>query len=521
MATTARELFTTWGFDINDKPLQDLNKHVNSVKNTLKALSIAAAASAGALFGIAKSVADAGDKAAKLSRALGLTAQGYQALGFAAGIGGLKQQEFNVGIQRFSRSLTEAKRGMETYVRPFTALGISAKKLADQNLSAEETFLKVADALGKMPDGFEKTATAQELFGRSGAKLIPLFSSGAAGIRELMAEAHALGIVMDEELLADSEEFQDAMLRAKSVIIGIRNTIGAKLIPMINKLLTYFKKIGLANKALVESKLTAFIEGLISFIKYVIILFRGLWIVVNRIVSIFGGWERALKTLMTALGIFLALKLTHALGGIVIALGQVVLGFRTMGTAALIAQAKALAIPLLIGAGLIALGLIIEDLIGYFQGKDSITGRLLASFQETFPKLHKYLADFFGAYIQGAKLLISGFKTVFGWIIAIGKAVGKAITPALGVMGGFLKGGALGGITAATGGMSPATSPVSNTTNNKNVTGNVSIKPKIDISVNGAGNPKEVGLAVATEVKNVFSGIVRETGRDFPRTIEE
>ena len=518
MAVTARELFTTWGFDINDKPLQDLNKHVNSLKSTFKALSIAAAASAGALFGIAKSVADAGDQAAKLSRALGLTAQGYQALGFAAGIGGLKQAEFNVGIQRFSRSLTEAKRGMETYVRPFTALGISAKKLADQNLSAEETFLKVADALGKMPDGFEKTATAQELFGRSGAKLIPLFSSGAAGIRELMKEAETLGIVMGEDLLADSEEFQDAMLRAKSVIVGIRNTIGAKLIPVINNLLSYFKKIGLANKKLIESKLTAFIEGMISFIKYVIMQLKALWYVVNGVVRLFGGWERVLKTLVTGLKIFLALKITYALGGIVIALGQIVLGFKSAGAAAMIAQAKIMAIPILVGAALIALGLIIEDVISYFQGKDSITGRLLASFQETFPRLHKFLADFFGAYIRGTKFLINGFRVVYSWIVAIGQAFGKSVKPAIGMIGRVLKAGALGGITEMASGFSPATSPVSTT--NRNVTGNVSIKPKIEISVSGAGNPKEVGLAVATEVKNVFSGIVRETGRDFPRAIE-
>jgi len=520
MATTARELFTTWGFDINDKPLQDLNKHIDSTKNTLKALAIAAAASAGALFGIAKSVADAGDQAAKLSRALGLTVKGYQALGFAAGIGGLKQQEFNVGIQRFSRSLTEAKRGMETYTRPFTALGISAKALAEQNLSAEETFLKVADAIGKMPDGFEKTATAQELFGRSGAKLIPLFSGGAAGIRELMREAETLGIVMGKDLLDNSEEFQDAMLRAKSVIIGIRNTIGAQLIPVINELLTHFKNLTLANKAFIELKLKAFIQGMIGFLKYVLIRLKALWFAVNGIVQLFGGWERVLKTLMTGLKIFLALKLTYALGGIVLALGQIVLGFKAVGTAALIAQAKVMALPLLIGAGLLALVAIIEDIVSFFQGKDSLTGRLLAGFQESFPRLHKYLADFFGAYKRGAAMLIGSFKTVFGWIVAIGTAFGKVISPALGAMGGIFKGGKGDDIKAMAGGMTPATSPPAGITN-RNVTGNISIKPKIDISVNGAGDPRAVGLAVATEVKTIFSGIVRETGRDFPQTIEE
>lgn len=519
MAVTARELFTTWGFDIDDKPLQQLNKNLNSIKNTLKVVGIAAVASAGALFGIAKSVAIAGDQTAKTADKLGVGIEALQEMRFAADRAGVGIKSFDVGLQRFTRRASEAATGTGVAKDTLIELGVQLKDSQGNLRPIEDLLGDVAEGFKKIPSQSDRVRHAFKLFDTEGVALVNLLQQGKGAMEDYREEARRMGYVISTETARAAEEFQDRWKDVTSVIVGLRNELGSKLIPIFTDLMIRFREFVLQNRELIKTNLNKFIQGLIRVLKILTIIGKGMWTTINRIVSLFGGWEKAIVGLVKIVGVFLALKMTAALGGIVLALGQLAVGFNAVGKAALFAQAKALAIPLLIGAGIIALGLIIEDVIGYFQGKDSITGRLLASFQETFPKLHKFLSDFFGAYIRGAKLLISGFKTVFGWIMAIGKAVGKSINPALGAMGGLFKGGALGGINEMTRGITPATAPISTT--NRNVTGNVSIKPKIDISVNGAGNPKEVGLAVATEVKNVFSGIVRETGRDFPQTIEE
>ena len=64
---------------------------------------------------------------------------------------------------------------------------------------------KIADKFAVMKDGSEKTALALDLFGRAGAKLIPMLNEGSAGISELQEEARALGIVLGKEDLKAAE----------------------------------------------------------------------------------------------------------------------------------------------------------------------------------------------------------------------------------------------------------------------------------------------------------------------------
>ena len=57
----------------------------------------------------------------------------------------------------------------------------------------------VADALNKVKNEAARTAIVMEIFGKGGAKLLPLMSEGAEGINKLTARARELGIVFSAQ----------------------------------------------------------------------------------------------------------------------------------------------------------------------------------------------------------------------------------------------------------------------------------------------------------------------------------
>ena len=63
MATkTLRELVTVWGFDINVKPLQNVESSLKNIKSAAQTVGAIAVGSAAALFGMAEMVSRAGNE---------------------------------------------------------------------------------------------------------------------------------------------------------------------------------------------------------------------------------------------------------------------------------------------------------------------------------------------------------------------------------------------------------------------------------------------------------------------------
>jgi hypothetical protein len=548
MAISARELFTTWGFDIDDTPIRNLDKSVDKLKNTLKVIGIAAVASAGALFGVAKSVADFGDKTAKTADKLGVGIEALQELRFAADRAGVTMSSFDVGLQRFVRRAAEAAQGTGVAKDTLKELGVQLLDSTGKMRPVEDLLGDVADGFKKIPSQSDRVRQAFKLFDTEGVALVNLLQQGSGALEQFRNEARMTGSILGEDTARASEEFQDRLKDVTSVIAGIRNEVGAKLIPVITDLMIRFRDFVILNRALIKERLDKFMSGLISILKTLTIVAKNVWIIVNRIVSIFGGWERTLKLVIKSLGVFLALNLLSSIGGIALALGRMAVAWATTGRAALIAQAKMAAIPLLIGAGIVALVLIIEDLIGFFQGKDSLTGRILEGFEKRFPVVFKWIKAFWNAWfgfiprwMNMFNAMIEMFKrfgevvmSILSPIFALFKksfkvAADVAVKPVEGLIN-FSKNILPGGETVDFArrflpetpipSPTPATAPAGSNLGGVNNT-SLTVSPKIDIAVNGAGDPKEVGVAVATEVKNVINGMIRQTNRDFPDAIEE
>lgn len=242
-----------------------LKKHLPSLRTMAIGTAAGVTALGAGLFKMAKDTADAGDEARKSAQALGLSTETFQSLAHASNLAGVEQSDFFNSMRKLSDGMKDTSLGLETYARTYREMGIEVTKADGTLKSNEQILMEVADAFSKMENGANKTALASDLFGRSGAKLIPLLNSGAEGIKKMQEEAHKLGFVISDEAAKSNEEFNDSFTRLQGSLKGVRNTIGQAVIPQITELAKKFTGFVVENK----DAIAGFAKSIIAGFKFV------------------------------------------------------------------------------------------------------------------------------------------------------------------------------------------------------------------------------------------------------------
>lgn len=403
-----RKLAIAIGFKPDEASLKRVEGGVKKIRGLMVAVSAVAAVAGAGLFGIANSVAQIGDEARKTAQSLGLTTESLQELAFAADLSGVSQSDFFNSLRKLTKTAADAADGMLTYKKEFDKLGISVTGTNGELKSSEELMLEIAEAISKMPDSAEKTAIALNLFGRSGAKLIPLLNAGKEGIQEMREEAIGLGGVMSDETAKSNEEFIDSIARVKFVLRGLKFIIAEDLIPLFTSVFTRVKDWALANRELIKTKISSFVSTLVKFLKFWLAILGGIFKSIMSLINALGGLEKVLIFVVRVMAAFLALQFASAIGNVVIGVISLAKAFTAVKVSAIQAQLAAIGLPLLIGAAVIALGLIIDDIIAFFQGRDSVTAVLVDAFREKFPSAFAVAS----AALSGLIALFSGLFDV-------------------------------------------------------------------------------------------------------------
>ncbi|HPT62297.1 MAG TPA: phage tail tape measure protein, partial [Bacillota bacterium] len=215
----------------------ELGKRLTDVGSKMTKLAgIPLAALKAAMFGLAKTTADYGDRVAKASQEIGLSVEAYQELEYALGQNGVATEQFEMAIGNLNRLLGEARRGNAKYRETLKQMGFSLDDLDKGAVTTEESFMQIVEALSQMDDAQMQASLASEFFGnRVARKLMPAIRGGSEAIEELRKRAHDLGIVMDEEAARKSELFGDTMDDLGRAMGGFSRTIGSELqAPLIN-----------------------------------------------------------------------------------------------------------------------------------------------------------------------------------------------------------------------------------------------------------------------------------------------
>jgi len=216
-----------------------------------KVAVVGGAAIAGFLIDV-KKVAKAGDDFAKMSKKVGIATETLSAWKHVAELSGTSIDAVSISIKKLSKNMFDFADGTGEAADSFEKLGISVTDSEGNLRNTDELILEIADKFAGMSDGAQKTAMAMELFGRSGADLIPMLNAGSASISEMIKEAHELGIVWSQEDAVAAEEFNDNLLRLQRSFTGINQTIIKDIIPVFTEIFEVLTEYIKANKELIS-----------------------------------------------------------------------------------------------------------------------------------------------------------------------------------------------------------------------------------------------------------------------------
>lgn len=200
----------------------------------------------GAITGLPGLLKDSIDKTAAwaerldgLGDVLGTTGEESAGLIVAIqGVGG-NAEAMSGQMVKLVKGLTNAKGELGPTGKVLDELGISFKDSNGQMLSSSQILQNVANVVGTMPDGLEKTTLMTQLFGKSGKDLSDVMGALANdGLAKAQDKAKAMGLALSDDVIGSSIQSGRAMNQLQLSLQGVVTSIGGALVPALAPLLT-------------------------------------------------------------------------------------------------------------------------------------------------------------------------------------------------------------------------------------------------------------------------------------------
>lgn len=214
-----------------DNQLKQITRSFGSFNRALGAIGVGVSfvAITRGLAGAAQKAIEYGDSINKAAVRTGVGAQAFSELAFAAKQNDIELDSLTNSFAKLQKVISEAGSGSKSALQAFSALGIEFEQL--RALAPDKQFELIAEQISRVRDPADKARAAIELFGRSGAELLPLFEQGAEGIRKAREEAQRLGASLTEEQVKALAEADDAIKRLGQSWDGFARTLTANVAP--------------------------------------------------------------------------------------------------------------------------------------------------------------------------------------------------------------------------------------------------------------------------------------------------
>ena len=222
---------TIGAIDKTQRAFRSVGRGLSKVKSSVLSVQGAVAALGAGLA--LREFAQQIDELAKQSGMLGLTVNQLQQLQFAASQTGVTTAELNKGLERFSRSISEASTGIGVGKRSFEALGVTLAKSDGSLKSTDELLAEVADRFAQVKDPADRVRIAIDLFGRSGGGLVNTLKDGSAGLKALGEDFNAVTIQLTGPQASAVEEANDLFDKLGRTFASIGQQITSFLLPAL------------------------------------------------------------------------------------------------------------------------------------------------------------------------------------------------------------------------------------------------------------------------------------------------
>lgn len=471
-----RELAVLLGLKLDDAAFSKADTVIARVGKGFLAMATAAEAF------VAKSISDLIEVTGQLndlSQAVGVNTDALQELAYAASLSGADFETVVGAMRKLNVHLAQAAEGNAEMAQSFAAVGARIRNSDGSLRSADEVIGDIAERFKTLPDGAKKTALAIQVFGKSGASLIPTLNGGRDALAELRTEARDLGIVLDKQTIEAGDNLGDSVDRVKAAVRGLSYAIAGPLISEMNAIATSVVEWVKANRTLLAQRLGVVFLGFISVVKLLSSVFGLLYKAIGFVID---QWR--LFAVITYSVVGAAIIWNIAQTGLMI--GQYV----RLGAAAVLAAIRsaaawaAAAAPVEVIAGAIALIILLfDEWLTAQQGGLTLIGQL-------WPRWKAFLEDFISTssdedpwwltMLKGFAALLLHFDVIWDqfkdtakqvfidlgdWIISSFDRIVGSVTSR--IRSGFGSVRSFFGISPVSGGASGPTASVANTTNQR------------------------------------------------------
>lgn len=382
----------------------DVGSKVASIAAPLAA--VAGVSSVAAVAALATEWARMGAGISRVTAGIGNTSDQLQVLRGAAKTAGVPTEALDSGLKSLGNTMQDALYGRnQDALVMMNRLGLRMKFTASGAVDTNAAFTDLAGAISKI-----KNPQVQNLVARTFGleEALPLLRQGKEGLAQLEQQVRATGAVMSPAQVAQATRFQQSLMFASLSIEGLRNSIGDKLIPIIQPLVDKTAAWISANRDLIATRVGAFVEGIARAVEQidwnaVVGGVQRFAQGVDGLVDRLGGWQNAAIAVVVLMNGGLIASVLN-LGGALVRLG---VGIIPVAVRALALLGQTAVVPL-VSQGALRLGMFAEGL-GKLAGGIPLVGSALT----------------------GVSRVVVGFAaaleaTPIGWFIAGAAAVAGA-----------------------------------------------------------------------------------------------
>lgn len=192
----------------------------------------------------------------------GVGVEALQAYARAAADTGVSVEAFAKQIQILTVNIGKATLD-EKAQKKFEDLGIVFADLKE--LTPEQQFEQIVDAISRIADPAERAATAVKFFGKGGIQLGELFTLGPGALSRMREEAIALGQVVSEDAVKAIDSMNDSFAAVYATIKGLAGAILGELAGPISTIAQ--ELLGVIRQAGPQQIAQQVASGLLDFIK--------------------------------------------------------------------------------------------------------------------------------------------------------------------------------------------------------------------------------------------------------------
>lgn len=213
-----------------DKAEKEAKKRAAAIENAFDQAGKGIGVALGAI-GLAATAAFAGFQAATqmvgdfqdLAEKTGASAEGLASFAVAAGTAGTSMEEIAGASVKLTKNLTGVDDESKAAGAALAALGINIKEFKD--LSPESQLEEVAKQLSTVGNAADRTAIAMDLFGKTGANIIPFLTA--------LQEQGGRTVILTAQMIKQADDYADAQAKAITELRLYAGVLASQVLPSV------------------------------------------------------------------------------------------------------------------------------------------------------------------------------------------------------------------------------------------------------------------------------------------------